>query len=108
MSHRKAVALLLLAGAFSSLGLVTGCAEAPPARGVVYVDVAPPVEQIEVVGVAPSGEHVWIRGHYSWSGSAYVWLPGRWEVRPRVRARWVPGGWRRYHRRWYWVEGHWR
>ena len=108
MSHRKpVVAALLFSCAAGSLGLPTGCAEAPPS-GAVYVDVAPPPDQIEVIGVAPSVEHTWIPGHYTWNGRAYVWASGRWEARPRSSARWVRGHWRRHSKRWYWVEGHWR
>jgi hypothetical protein len=108
MSYRKGVAALLACAAISSLGLLSGCVAGPPPRGVVYVESAPPPDQIEVIGVAPSVEHVWIPGHYNWSGSAYVWVSGRWEVRPHHGARWVRGRWRRHERRWYWVEGHWR
>ena len=105
---RKHLGVALLCGGIGTAALLTGCAGPPPARGVVYVDVAPPAEQIEVVGVAPSAQHLWIRGHYQWNGSSYSWVPGHWEARPRARAKWVPGRWRRYNARWYWVEGHWR
>jgi len=35
-------------------------------------------------------------------------VPGRWEMRPRPRAVWVPGHWRSSRRGWYWIPGHWR
>jgi hypothetical protein len=34
-------------------------------------------------------------------------VPGRYELPPRPRARWVPPHWERGRRGWYFVAGHW-
>ncbi len=72
----------------------------------VEVNEAPPAEQEEVVTVAPSREHIWIRGHWQWSGRRYVWVPGHWETR-RAGYEWVPGHWKRTARGYVWVSGRW-
>jgi hypothetical protein len=74
----------------------------------VYVPVPPPPAPREVIGVAPSHRHAWVNGYHRWDGHAYVWVPGRWAVRPHARARWAPGHWERHQRGWYWVDGRWR
>jgi hypothetical protein len=35
-------------------------------------------------------------------------VKGYWTVPPRQSALWVPGYWKRTHRRGVWVPGHWR
>ena len=89
------------------LVLLTGCPEPLP-PDAVFVHVAPPGPQVEVIGVAPGPNYVWIHGHHRWSGSAYVWVPGRWEARPRHGAVWVDGRWMHHHKGWYWRGGHWK
>lgn len=88
--------------------LTSACLVPAPPPGAVYVRVAPPVPVVEVEGTAPGPGYVWIHGYHRWSGSAYVWVPGRWERRPHARAVWVHGQWRHHRNGWYWVEGHWR
>ncbi|MFN8061158.1 MAG: hypothetical protein U0Q12_18505 [Vicinamibacterales bacterium] len=85
--------------------LLMGCASAAPR---VYVRVAPPAPIVEVRGVAPGPGFVWVAGYHRWSGSAYVWVPGRWVPPARPRASWVPGHWARDRRGWFWVDGRWR
>jgi len=81
---------------------------APIAADPVYVRIRPPRVRVERRPMAPSRAHIWIRGYYHWDGAHYVWVPGRWELRPRAHAWWVPGYWRHTRHGWYWVEGHWR
>jgi hypothetical protein len=76
--------------------------------GRVYVRVGPPRAIVEVRPPAPSAAHVWIGGYHRWNGTAYIWVPGRWELAPRPAAVWVPGHWVNSPEGWYWVEGHWR
>ena len=99
---RTLAALLLLAG---SIAATSACAAG---AGRLYVRIGPPAAIVEVVTVAPSPKHVWIAGYHRWNGSAYVWVPGRWEARPRPRARWVPGHWMETREGWFWVNGRWR
>jgi len=72
------------------------------------VHIRPPAPIAETRLARPDPDHVWLAGYQSWSGSAYVWVPGRWELPPRPHARWVAPHWLRRHGGWVLVEGHWR
>lgn len=88
--------------------ILTGCVAAGP-PGTVYVSAAPPAPLVEVSGVAPGVDFVWIDGYHQWDGTRYIWVGGRWERRPQVRAVWVPGHWKHYRRGgWRWTQGHWK
>lgn len=82
------------------------------AAGSVYAEVIvrvrPPVAIVETRPARPSPNHVWIAGYHSWNGSAYVWVPGRWDVPPRPHARWVAHRWVHRGGGYVLVEGHWR
>ena len=109
----KKASVLVSAGIFA-LTLAALPADAAPRRvvrgprGRVYVRVAPPRARVEVRTIAPSARHVWIGGFHRWDGKAYVWIPGRWDLRPRVGAVWAPGHWTNTRDGWEWIEGHWR
>jgi hypothetical protein len=45
----------------------------------------------------------WIEGHWSWDGTQWVWLDGRWELPPQPGAVWVPPS---FNGR-TWVAGYW-
>ena len=94
---------LLMGSAFGFLLTVgTGLA------AEVVVRVGPPAPIVETRPARPGPNYVWIGGFHRWDGNAYVWAPGRWEVPPRPRARWVAHRWVRRHGGWVMVEGHWR
>jgi WXXGXW repeat (2 copies) len=93
-----------------SAGLIglAACAPLPP-PGVLFVAVGPPAYyRPEVVGVAPGPGYVFIRGYWDWQGSAYAWVPGRWEQRPYPHAQWIAPRWRHTREGWYREGGHWR
>ena len=77
-------------------------------RVEVVVAEAAPAPRDEVIPVAPSTGHVWIAGYWSRHGGSWVWVTGRYVVRPRPAAVWVPGHWDRHPRGWVWVHGCWR
>lgn len=77
------------------------------AQGVV-VHVAPPRAVVETRGPAPGPGFVWIAGYHRWTGTAYVWVPGRWERPPHPGAHWVAHRWVHRHDGWVLNEGHWR
>ena len=85
----------------SALTFSAGAAE-------VIVRVAPPAAIVETRPVAPGAGYVWIGGYHRWDGAAYAWVPGRWVLPPRPRARWVAHRWVRRGGGWVFVEGHWR
>jgi WXXGXW repeat (2 copies) len=90
----------------SALGIVLGLGSACAAE--VFVQVAPPRPIVEARVAAPGPGYVWIGGYHRWNGTAYGWVPGRWELPPRPRAVWVPHRWVRRHGGWVFVEGRWR
>ncbi len=107
MRFRQKIIVLLattLVTVFSAAGLSAGVVAR--SRGVC-VGMAPPPLLVEEVGAAPGFGYVWIAGHHAWHGDAYVWVPGRWQLRPYEKARWVPGSWRHDESGWYWIEGRW-
>jgi hypothetical protein len=78
------------------------------AAAEVVVKIGPPAPIVETRGVAPGPGYVWIGGYHRWDGSAYAWVPGKWEQPPRPGARWVAHRWVRRHGGYVFVEGRWR
>ena len=74
----------------------------------VLVQVAPPAPLMERVLPSPGPGYVWTPGYHRWDGHRYIWVPGRWQLPPRPRARWARAHWVRRHGGWVLVEGHWR
>ena len=72
------------------------------------IRIAPPRRVAERRDRAPSRNHVWVSGYQRWEGQSYQWVPGRWEQRPRPRARWVGHKYQRRNGGFVFVEGHWR
>ena len=81
---------------------------APAAGREIAVTRTPPPARVERETVAPGPNYVWTCGHWRWTGTDYVWIPGRWVVRPRPGATFVQGQWVRGAAGWVWLEGHWR
>ncbi len=110
---KRAVVLALLS---LSLMPLAGCVveSRPPgavvavAAPAIYVPIPPPAPVVEVIPACPGPRYLWARGYYRWSNATYIWVPGRWAVRPHHRAVWVEPEWRHHPRGWYFVEGHWR
>jgi hypothetical protein len=75
--------------------------------GEIVVRIAPPRMVIERRGPRPSRNHVWIQGYHNWDGGHYVWVQGRWEQPPRMRAHWVAHHWVHRNGGYVLVEGHW-
>ena len=102
-----------LAAAASLFGLalaVSGCV-LPPANPYP----PPPVPRAEMVppppgpppGTAADQVMVWRHGHYEWNGATYIWVPGRYMVRPAGMTRFVDGHWAMRNGAWVWIGGHW-
>jgi hypothetical protein len=60
----------LLAGCVT--GVVEGVGPAAP----------PPAPLPELRSLPPAPGMVWVPGSWHWDGTAYAWLPGRWESPP--------------------------
>jgi len=105
---------LLFAG-LAVVSLLSGCVErrvvvrerVPAEPAQVVVTEAPPAPQVEVAPASPGPEYVWVGGYWSWQGR-WVWMPGRWALRPAHHSVWVPGHWAARRRGWVWVQGHWQ
>lgn len=81
---------------------------APPQPAVTVVAQAPPAPQAEVAPVAPGPDYYWVPGYWYWGRPGWIWIGGRWTVRPWHGAIWVHGGWYRQRGGWGWHGGHWR
>ena len=79
----------------------------PPPQTVAVAPSAPPSAPVEVIPYAPGPYYVWTPGYYSWNGG-WVWVGGRYVVRPRPTAVWVGGHWGRHGRGYVWIGGGWR
>lgn len=94
----RKTALLVLLGFV--LIVAAGCIVSSPR-------IAPPPGKVEVIPARPGPNHVWIAGHWKWSGNAYVWAPGHW-AKAKPGKVWVPGHWERRGAHWVWKPGHWK
>lgn len=79
----------------------------PLPQTVVVAPTAPPAPQVEVVPVAPSPYYGWAPGYWAWNGG-WVWIGGRYVVRPTPGAVWVGGHWGRHGHGYVWIGGGWR
>jgi hypothetical protein len=104
----KSLSRLIVAAA---AGLLVSACVAPVYRqhpGVVYAPYAPPAPRVAVMPPRPSVYHIWITGHWNWTGSNWHWRRGHWTRPPRPHAHWNRGHWRKHPRGWRWTPGHWR
>jgi YXWGXW repeat-containing protein len=92
------------------IALLTATAQADVRVGAelnVGVRVAPPAVRVEAIPRAPSPRHVWIAGYWTHSGGRYVWVGGRYVVRPRPGAVWVAARWRPHNGQYVFEPGRW-
>ncbi|HEY5947995.1 MAG TPA: hypothetical protein VIV40_21010, partial [Kofleriaceae bacterium] len=68
---------------------------------------APPALRVEAPPPAPVRSAVWVGGFWQWSGTAWVWIAGSYQLRPSAQVSWrapewrargsvhvlIPGGW---------------
>ena len=88
--------------------VTVAAAVTPPPQPTVAVE-APPSPQVEVVPLAPGPEYVWTPGYWSIGvGGRWVWIGGRYVIRPHPHAIWVVGHWSRRGHGYVWIGGHWR
>ena len=94
---------LAIAAALFGVALnLTGCAadNAPP-------PVPPPMaDAIPKPPVSPT-QLIWQPGHWDWTGSSYVWVPGQYVPRGGHSDLWTPGYWEKTSSGWVWRPAHW-
>ena len=78
----------------------------PASTSATIVEQAPPPPQVEVVPVTPGPDYYWVPGYWTWRGT-WVWVGGRWAVRPWHGAVWVGGHWGRHGHGYIWIGGQW-
>ncbi len=76
------------------------------AHGVSYVSVrvAPPPPRHERVVVRRG--HVWVPGHWNWTGHRHVWVAG-YSTPARHGQHYRAGYWERRGPTWHWHAGRW-
>lgn len=73
----------------------------------LIVEKEPPAPKLELIPKEPGPGHIWIRGHWAWTG-AWTWEEGYWVLRPAPDIQWMDGRWGRHGKGWIWIPGHWR
>jgi hypothetical protein len=76
----------------------------------VTVSNPPPAPRPHVVTrpVRPHHNCSWVRGHYHWTGRAWVWKKGHWVHRPRPGAVWIAPRVVRVRGGCHYTPGHWK
>jgi WXXGXW repeat (2 copies) len=95
---------------FALLGALGGLFTSGFASGAnlsFSVGITPPAPIVETAPPPPAPGSVWTPGYWSWDGTRYVWVPGRYVVAPFPDAVWVGGRWVHRGPHWTWVDGHW-
>jgi hypothetical protein len=67
---------------------------------------APLPESIPKPPVSAS-QMIWQPGHWDWTGSSYVWVPGQFVEAAGHGSDWMPGWWEKTDSGWAWRPGHW-
>ncbi|HET7882833.1 MAG TPA: hypothetical protein VFL55_18260 [Acetobacteraceae bacterium] len=90
----RALAILLLLGACVA-------ASGPPAP------IPPPMaESVPNPPVSPV-PLTWQPGHWNWTGSSFVWVPGQYVDLGGRPGNWMPPFWQQTNGGWVWQQGHW-
>jgi hypothetical protein len=65
---------------------------APPAQAVIMPSAAPtaPPPRTETIPPAPRAGAMWIAGYWTWEGTTWTWIVGRWQMPPEGNVRWTP------------------
>ncbi|HTW26214.1 MAG TPA: hypothetical protein VME92_03725 [Acetobacteraceae bacterium] len=94
--------------AFWGLAAALGVAACTPVAAVPpYPPVPPP--RVEVVPKPPVSATAlsWQPGHWNWTGTGYVWMPGLYVERAGHGTLWQDGYWSQTPNGYVWVPGHW-
>lgn len=95
----RLAALGWLAGA----ALLAGCSTDNP-----YPPVPAPLVEAMPKPPVSAEALTWQPGHWDWSGSGYVWLPGQYVPSAGHSNLWEPGFWAKTDGGWAWQPAHWQ
>ena len=108
---------LTAAGAVGMGGCAVQLSDSGATGTVVLAQAEPPRQpppRIESRPKRPNLRSGWVPGYYEWragggagGGGHYEWTPGRWQERPKGKAHWKDGRWRKVQGGWEWLPGHW-
>jgi hypothetical protein len=94
----RTIMVVLLAAAW---GLAACAGSGPPSPLP-----APMTETIPKPPVSPV-PLIWQPGHWDWTGSSYVWVPGQYVDAAGHSGTWMPGFWEKTDTGWVWRAAHW-
>jgi hypothetical protein len=97
MRYQAFGGLLLGAG----LGLASCAPSGPPAP------IPAPLPETMSKPPVSATPMIWQPGHWNWTGSSYVWIPGQYVEAAGHGANWMPGWWDETDGSWSWRPGHW-
>ncbi len=94
----RAVNAALAGAAWILAGCTTGTAPPPVPPSTVEIVPKPPVSPVPMI---------WQPGHWDWTGSGYVWIPGQYLQAEGHSNQWVTGYWVKTDSGWVWHPAHW-
>ena len=69
----------------------------------------PPLPTVpETMSGTPPANALWIPGYWSYSGNAYFWVAGHWEVPPPNVRSYITAHWERQGHHFYWIPSYWQ
>lgn len=77
-----------------------------PSLEIRIATAAPPPLRREVIVARPGPQFVWVAGGWHWADE-WVWMPGRWIVRPAADANWVRASYVKVDGGWRYMPPHW-
>ena len=113
MSHKASTAAaLVFAGAIAVPALGQIPVPPPPPLPnlevrVVAAEPPPPRREVIVYDRRPGPDYIWANGFYDWQGDGWVWVEGRWVLRPASSVSWVRPRYVRVEEGWRYEPAHW-
>jgi hypothetical protein len=95
-----------IAAAMLGAVLVAGCVTNAPLAPIPAPIPPPMAETIPKPPVSPT-PLMWQTGHWDWTGSAYVWVPGQYVTAEGHSNVWLPAFWEKTEAGWVWHPAHW-
>ena len=95
---RHAFAVTLFGVSLALAGCASGTAPPTMPAPIAETVPKPPVSATPLI---------WQPGHWDWTRSAYVWIPGQYVAQEDHGNRWMPGYWEKTESGWVWHAARW-